>query len=113
LLPDYKQVIEFKEFPCTVSFNPKLNISMSVIELANHCVVKASKHFFIRAMETVGETALYSKLQEISKFAKYLKHNVAEWHVQLVEPFIGIQGFSVSQDHYPQYSLNDLRVWHI
>jgi hypothetical protein len=57
-------------------------MSVSVIELKNHYVVKASKHFFIRAMETVGDSGLYSKLQEISKFAEYLKQNTEEWHVQ-------------------------------
>jgi hypothetical protein len=82
LLPGYKPIIEFKDFPCIIFYNSDLNMSVSVIELKNHYVVKASKHFFIRAMETVGDSGLYSKLQEISKFAEYLKQNTEEWHVQ-------------------------------
>ncbi|MGP8128673.1 MAG: ATP-binding protein [Candidatus Bathyarchaeia archaeon] len=75
---------------------------MSVIKLDNHCVVKASKHFFIRAMETVGESGLYSKLQEVNKFAEYLKHNVAEWHVQSyyinnITPRIALNNFRYEQ----------------
>jgi len=98
MLPGYKPILEFKDFPCTIYYDSNRNVSISVIELDKHYVLKASKHFFIRAMETVGESSLYSKLQEISKFAEYLKQNTAEWHVQSyyisdITPRIAITNF--------------------
>jgi len=98
LLPSYRPIIEFKDFPCIISYNSNLNLSVSVIELRSHYVVKSSKHFFIRAMETVGDAGLYSKLQDISKFAEYLKQNTEEWHVQSyyisnITPHIAINNF--------------------
>lgn len=98
MLPDYNPIVEFKTLPCTILYNSNRDISLSLIELKDHYVLKASKHFFIRAMETVGDTNLYSKLQEIGNFADYLKQNVAEWHVQTyyinsITPRIAINNF--------------------
>jgi hypothetical protein len=74
--------MEFKTFPAAIYYNPERHITLSVMTFATRMAIKGSKHFFIRAMETKGETGIYSRLQEISKFAEYLKQNLEDWHLQ-------------------------------
>ena len=74
--------MEFKEFPSVVYYNPRSAVTLSVITFETQTVVKAAKHFFIRAMETKGDAGIYSRLQEITKFTEYLKQNIEDWHLQ-------------------------------
>lgn len=78
----YRPIVEFKEIPTVVYYNPKLSVTLSVTTFETQAVVKAAKHFFIRAMETKGEAGIYSRLQEITKFTEYLKQNIEDWHLQ-------------------------------
>ncbi len=54
-------------------------------------------------MEIKGDTAIYSRLQEITKFMEYLKQNVSELHLQMyymsnITPRIAVNNFK----HAPQ-----------
>ncbi|MEM3649031.1 MAG: hypothetical protein QW506_07720, partial [Thermoproteota archaeon] len=76
----FKKILEFKQIPCEVYFHPAKAITLSIGKLENFCWLKASKHMFIKALERKGESTFYSKLQEITKFMEYLKHNLPEFH---------------------------------
>lgn len=78
----YRPIVEFNEIPTIVYHNSKLGVTLSVTTFETQVVVKAAKHFFIRAMETKGDSGIYSRLQEITKFAEYLKQNIEDWHLQ-------------------------------
>ncbi len=99
----YKEILEFKQVPCLVYFNPETCVTLSLGNVDGYCWLKASSHFYIKGMETQGETALYSRLQEITKFMEYLKQNVAELHLQIyyisdITPRIAVNNFK----HTPQ-----------
>ncbi len=78
----YRPIVEFKEFPSIVYYNSKSAVTLNVITFETQAIVKAAKHFFIRAIETKGDAGVYSRLQEISKFTDYLKQNIEDWHLQ-------------------------------
>ena len=75
----YRKILTFQCDPCDIYFHDEKAITMSVGCLDTVVWLKASKHFYIKAMETRNETGLYSKLQQISAFMDYLKHNVPEF----------------------------------
>jgi energy-coupling factor transporter ATP-binding protein EcfA2 len=76
----YRKILEFHDVPCEVHFNPRNSTTVSVGKFEKGCWLKASKHFYIKAMETRNESGLYSKMQQVSAFQDYLKHNVPEFH---------------------------------
>jgi hypothetical protein len=76
----FRKVLEFKTMPCEVWFHPDRSLTLSLGELQNFYWVKASKHMYIKAMGKKGESSIYSRLQEITKFMGYLKHNLPEFH---------------------------------
>jgi hypothetical protein len=76
----YRRIIQFDAFPCEVYFHDKKLITLAIGKGKDWVWLKASKHFFIKAMEKVGDSGLYSRLQDISAFMNYLKQNVPEFH---------------------------------
>ena len=75
----YKKILAFQNVPCEIYFNNEKALTLSIGWLDSICWLKASKHFYIKAMETRNETGLYSKLQQVSSFMDYLKHNIPEF----------------------------------
>lgn len=92
------KILEFKQVPCEVYFNPEKAITLSVGVLDNYCWLKASKHMYIKALERSESSLLYSKLQSISKFMEYLKSNLPEFQsivyfISDITPKIAISNF--------------------
>lgn len=76
----YRKILEFHDVPCEVYFNSEKGTVLSIGRFEKCCWLKASRHFHIKAMETRNDSGLYSKIQQISAFQDYLKHNVPEFH---------------------------------
>ena len=74
------RILSFESIPCEVYFNRERGVTLSVGKLNGFYWLKASKHFYIKAMETRGDGSIYSRLQEITKFMEYLKRNLPEFH---------------------------------
>jgi len=71
---------------------------LSLGNLNQHCWLKASKQFYIKAMGTKGENSFYSKLQHTTQLMSYLKHNVPEfqcclYYIGQLTPRIALENF--------------------
>jgi hypothetical protein len=75
----YSKVLNFENVPCEIYFNSEKAIVLSLGNIGQNCWLKASKHFYIKAMGTRGENSFYSKLQQTTQLMSYLKHNVPEF----------------------------------
>lgn len=83
----FKRILRFEQIPCEVYWHPDSLVTLSLGELSNSIWVKASKHMYIKAMEIKSDSAIYSRLQEITKFMEYLKGNLPEF--QCITHYIG------------------------
>jgi hypothetical protein len=94
----YRKILTFQNVPCEIYFHNEKAMTISVGHLGPVYWLKASKHFYIKAMETRNEAGLYSKLQQISAFMDYLKHNVPEfqctaYYIGQLTPQIALRNF--------------------
>ena len=94
----FAKIVTFHEIPCEVYFHPGERVTLSVGCVGGVCWLKGSKHYYIKAMETKRETAIYSRLQEITKFMNYLKRDLPEFHctayyISEITPKIAINSF--------------------
>jgi len=94
----YRKILTFQNVPCEIYFHNEKAMTISVGHLGPVYWLKASKHFYIKAMETRNETGIYSKLQQISAFMDYLKHNVPEfqctaYYIGQLTPQIALRNF--------------------
>jgi hypothetical protein len=94
----YTRILRFDRFPCEVYFHETKHITLALGRVQDWVWVKGSKHFYIRAMEKIGDSALHSRLQEISKFLDYLKQSLPEFHctayyVSHITPRIALNSF--------------------
>jgi DNA helicase HerA-like ATPase len=94
----FKRILKFEQIPCEVYWHPDSLITLSLGELETFFWVKASKHMYIKAMEVKGDFAIYSRLQEITKFMEYLKRNLPEFqctafYISEITPKIALENF--------------------
>jgi hypothetical protein len=94
----YHTILEFKTVPCIIYFHPERSLVLSVGRMGEHYWLKASKQFYIKAMETRAEGGIYSKLQGITLLMEYLKHNVPEfqcslYYISQLTPRIALENF--------------------
>ncbi len=95
----YEKILTFEKVPCDVYYDERKKISLSVGEVEDEYWLKASKHFLIKAMQTVGDTVIYSKLQQITSLMEYLKTNVAEFQCSVY--YIGDITPRIAYNNFP------------
>jgi len=94
----FVRILSFDTLPLEIFFHPERSLILSIGRLNGKYWLKASKIFYIKAMETKEGTGIYSRLQNITRFMGYLKQNLPSFHCMMyylsdITPRIAMESF--------------------